>query len=228
MACGTITLKVRGLFVMDENKKWVLQKKIERTMSALEKNNMKAWYAEGSSDVLTILEELIPKNTTVSVGGSRTLFETGVLEFLRAGEYTFLDRYEEGLLPADFKRIYRATFSADVFLCSSNALTENGELFNVDGNGNRVAAMLYGPDKVIVICGYNKIVKDFDAAIEQNKRCAAPANAKRLDRKTPCAELGYCTDCSSHDRICNDYVLIKRQAQKNRIHVILVGETLGF
>jgi hypothetical protein len=213
---------------MDDNKEWLLQKKIERTLSALEKNNMKGWYVKESSDVLTLLKDLIPDGTTVSVGGSRTLFETGVLEFLRAGDYHFLDRYEEGLSPADIKKIYRATFSADVFLSSSNAITENGELYNVDGTGNRTAAMIYGPDKVILICGYNKIVKDIDAAIEQNKRCSAPANAKRLNRKTPCVELGYCTDCKSPDRICNDFVVIKRQGIKDRIHVILVGETLGY
>ena len=124
--------------------------------------------------------------------------------------------------------MYKKTFMADAYFTSTNAITENGELYNVDGNGNRVAAMLYGPDKVIVICGVNKIVKDLNEAIERNKRVAAPINAKRLNKDTPCAKVGYCMDCKSKDRICNEYTVIKRQRNKDRIHVIFMNENLGY
>ena len=114
----------------------------------------------------------------------------------------------------------RKTFYANAYFTSTNAITEKGELFNVDGNGNRIAAMLYGPDKVIVICGANKIVKNIDEAIKRNKEIAAPANTKRMNAKTPCKITGYCMDCSSQDRICCEYSVIKRQRFDNRIHVI--------
>lgn len=213
---------------MNNPKQWWIETKIEQTIAALEKNNMSGYFAKTAAEVDALLISLIPPQSTVSVGGSQTLFEVGVLELLRAGDYTFLDRYAEGLTPEDIKALYRQSFSADVYLTSTNAITESGELFNVDGTGNRVAAMIYGPDRVIVICGYNKIVKDVDAAIERLKQVAAPMNVNRLSRKTPCAELGYCTDCSSPDRICNAYTLIKKQGRPGRIHVILVGESLGF
>ena len=157
-----------------------------------------------------------------------TLFETGVIEFLRNGKFNFLDRYKEGLNADDIKDIFRKTFSANAYFVSSNAVTEKGELYNVDGTGNRVAAMIYGPDNVIVIVGVNKIVRDVQEAIERNKEYAAPANAKRLNRNTPCTKVGYCMDCSSSERICNDYVLIRRQGRKGRIKVIIVGKELGY
>ena len=109
-----------------------------------------------------------------------------------------------------------------------NIITEDGELYNVDGNGNRVAAMLYGPDKVIVICGINKIVKDVDEAIKRNKAISAPMNAKRLNKKTPCAKVGYCMNCNSPERICNEYTLIKKQRSSERMHVIFLNENLGY
>ncbi|TCO68995.1 lactate utilization protein [Marinisporobacter balticus] len=213
---------------MDENASWVMEKKVERTMENLEKNNMDAFYVADEKGLLQKIGELINKGDTVSVGGSMTLFETGVIDLLRSGKYNFLDRYAQGLSTDAIKEIYRKSFSADAYFTSSNALTENGELYNVDGTGNRVASMIYGPDKVIVVVGINKIVKDVDEAIERNKRMAAPANAKRLNRKTPCASLGYCTNCNSPDRICNDYVLIKRQGIKGRIKVIIVNKDFGY
>ena len=124
---------------------------------------------------------------------------------MRSGEYTFLDREAKGADPED---IYRRTFGCDTFFCSSNAITEAGELYNVDGRGNRVAAMIYGPKSVIVV--------------------AAPANAIRLSTRTPCAVLGACRDCHSDDRICCNYVVMGQQLIKGRVKVIIVGETLGF
>ncbi|KZL94259.1 lactate utilization protein [Clostridium magnum] len=213
---------------MDNNIKWVEEQKIKRTMENLEKNNIEAYFVEDNSELIEKISELVKEGDTVSVGGSMTLFETGVIEFLRKGDFNYLDRYAEGLKGDDLKDIYRKTFSADAYFVSSNAVTEKGELYNVDGNGNRVAAMIYGPDNVIVIVGVNKIVRDVQEAIARNREYAAPANAKRLNRETPCAKIGYCMDCNSKERICNDYVLIRRQGQKGRIKVIIVGKELGY
>jgi len=213
---------------MDNNIKWVEEQRIKRTMENLEKNNIEAYYVEDNNALIEKISGFLKEGDTVSVGGSMTLFETGVIEFLRNGKFNFLDRYAEGLNSNDMKDIYRKTFSADAYFVSSNAITEKGELYNVDGNGNRVAAMIYGPDNVIVIVGTNKIVRDVQEAIARNREYAAPANAKRLNRDTPCAKVGYCMDCSSKERICNDYVLIRRQGQKGRIKVIIVGKELGY
>lgn len=213
---------------MDKNVSFVIERKVKRTIENLEKNNMHGYFVQNEEEAIEKIKELIKEGDTVSVGGSMTLFEVGVIDFLRNGKYNFLDRYKEGLSNEDIKELYRKSFSADVYFTSSNAITEEGELYNVDGRGNRVAAMIYGPDKVIVVVGVNKIVKNIDEAIERNRQWAAPANAKRLNRKTPCAEIGYCMNCSSPDRICNEYVVIKRQMQKDRIHVIIVNKNLGY
>ena len=213
---------------MDNNIKWVDEQKIKRTMENLEKNNIESYFVEDNSALIEKISKFVKEGDTVSVGGSMTLFETGVIEFLRNGKFNFLDRYEQGLNGNDIKDIFRKTFSADAYFVSSNAVTEKGELYNVDGNGNRVAAMIYGPDNVIVIVGVNKIVRDVQEAIERKKEYAAPANAKRLNRNTPCTKVGHCMDCSSSERICNDYVLIRRQGQKGRIKVIIVGKELGY
>lgn len=213
---------------MDEHMKAVYRARIDRTLKALEKNQMKGYYLEDVAGLVPMLSELIAPDHTVSVGGAMTLFETGVIDWLRGYSHSFLDRYAPGLTPENITEIYRKSFSADAYLCSSQAVTEQGELYNVDGRGNRVAAMTFGPNRVIVICGTNKLVRDEAAAIERNRRIAAPANAKRLNRKTPCAAIGYCTDCDSPDRICAQHVLMKRQVVKDRIHVILVEGDFGY
>ncbi len=213
---------------MDNNLKSIMDKRIKRTMDNFEKNNMEAFYAEDASKVIKIVDTLVKDGETISVGGSMTLFETGIIDYLKSGRFNYLDRYEAGLSPEGVKEVFRKAFSADSYFTSSNAITENGELYNVDGTCNRIAAMLYGPDKVIVIAGINKIVPDEDAAIERVRNIAAPANAVRLNRKTPCVGVGYCMDCSSLERICNSYLLIGRQAVKGRIKVIIVGSDFGY
>ena len=213
---------------MDENSKWVNHQRILRTIEALNKNNMNGYLVKDKEELLQKLDELMKENSSVSCGGSMTLFETGVIDYLRNGRYKFLDRYAEGLTKDEIKEIYRKSFSCDNYIVSSNAITEDGYIYNVDGTGNRVAAMLYGPDKVIVIAGVNKIVSNVEEAILRTKRYAAPANGKRLNRDTPCEKTGQCMDCKSSDRICNEYTLIKRQGDKNRMHVIFINEILGY
>lgn len=213
---------------MDKNIIWVNEKRIEETIKALERNNMKGYLAKDTDDIINIIKELVDEKSLVACGGSMTLFETGIIDLLRSGRYNFLDRYEENLSPQEMKEIFRKSFCADAYFTSTNAITEEGELYNVDGMGNRVAAMLYGPDKVIVVCGVNKIVKNIDEAINRNKVVSAPANAKRLNTKTPCKEVGYCMDCSSSERICCEYTIIKKQRIPNRIHIIFINESFGY
>lgn len=213
---------------MDNNLKWVNKCRINRTIESLKKNNMNGYLANNKEEIVTIIESIIKKEDVVSCGGSMSLFEVGIIDYLREEQYNFLDRYEEGLSRDEIENIFRQSFFADSYITSTNAITEKGELYNVDGNGNRVAAMLYGPKKVIVVVGVNKIVKDLDEAIRRNREIAAPANAKRLNRKTPCAKVGHCMDCNSDDRICNEYTIIKRQGNKDRVHVIFLNEELGY
>lgn len=213
---------------MDKNAMFVVDERVKRTIVNLEKNNMNGYYVQTEEEALKKIEELISEGDTVSVGGSMTLFEIGVINLLRNGKYNFLDRYEEGLTPAKIKEVFRKSFFADAYFTGTNAITENGELYNVDGNGNRVAAMLYGPDKVIVVAGRNKIVKDLDQAILRVKETAAPANNVRLNRDNPCTKTGHCMDCKQDGRICNEYTVIKRQSNKDRIHVIIINKELGY
>ena len=218
----------KGSNIMDKNKYEVIRLRMERTAKALRRNNMYCECAESAEEALEILGELMNEGDTVSVGGSMTLFETGVIDLLRDGTYRFLDRYEKGLSAEQIQSIYRESFSADVYLTSTNAVTENGELYNVDGNGNRVAAMLYGPKSVIVLAGCNKIVKDLAEAKTRVEEFAAPANAVRLSTGTPCTLTGECMHCMSENRICADTVIMARQRTKDRVKVILIAEELGY
>ncbi|WP_371381012.1 lactate utilization protein [Sporomusa aerivorans] len=213
---------------MDANTKWYTEKRVERVIASLEKHNMQGLYVENTIQLINKINELIPENSIVAVGDSMTLVETGVIEELRSGKYQFLDKYKPGITRLEKDRIYRQTFSADTFLCSTNALTESGELYNIDGNGSRVAAMLYGPKQVIIVAGVNKIVKGLQEAEVRVRNYAAPLDAKRLNKKTPCTSLGYCVDCRSEERICNDFVVIKRQFDPKRIKVILIEGSYGY
>lgn len=226
---------------MDACKAEILKKRIERTMDNLEKNNMEAFFLPTKEDVIPKLKELIEPGSVVSCGGSMSLYQCGVIDFLRDGPYCFLDRDKEGLSREDREAIFRQTFSADAYLCSSNAVTENGELYNVDGNSNRTAAILYGPKSVIMVVGINKIVRNLDEAVARVKTVAAPANAVRLKCGTFCSEKGYCVSlegkkpgtelcsgCQTDARICCNYVVSSRQRHKDRIKVLLVGQDLGY
>ncbi len=213
---------------MDGNMNWLYEKRIERTINNLEKNNMEAFMVEDENELIEKMKEMIAPGSLVSVGGSMTLFETGLIDFLRMGNFEFLDRYAEGLSPQDITQLFRDSFSADYYFTSTNAVSESGTLFNVDGRGNRTAAMIFGPDHVIVVVGRNKLVASEEEALERYRETAGPANARRLGRKTPCTEMGYCIDCSSPERICNAFVSIKRQGAKGRIKVFIVNKDLGY
>ena len=214
---------------MDKNLKWVNEQKIIRTIESLEKNNMNGYLVENEEELIDKIKEIVSEGSMVACGGSMSLFETtGVINHLRSNRYKFLDRYKEGLTKEELVKIYKEAFLADAYFSSSNAITEDGQLYNVGGNGNRVAALLYGPEKVIIICGVNKIVPTLEDAIKRNETVSAPANAKRLNKNTPCIKVGYCMNCNSKERICSEYTVIKRQSIKGRIHVIFLNKEIGY
>ncbi len=213
---------------MDNNITWYIDKQIEKTINALEQRNMKGIFVKDEQELLGVLKSLIQENSIVGVGDSVTLLETGVLDFLRKGNYVFLDKYRDGITSEEKKQIYIQNFTADTFLCSTNALTEDGELYNIDGNGSRVAPMIYGPKQVIIVAGINKLVRNLEEAERRVRNYAAPLDAKRLNKDTPCTKLGHCVNCKSPNRICNDFVTITGQFVKNRIKLIIVAKTLGY
>lgn len=210
---------------MNQSLREVMQKHIDRTVDALRKNRYEAEYIETPAQLLKRLEDLMPQGSTCSVGGSITLEETGVLDFLNSGRFTYYDRYAPG---ADLEEVYHQAMGCDFYFTSSNAITQGGELYNIDGHGNRLAAMIWGPKKVIVIAGYNKIVTDLEAASGRMQTIAAPANATRLSKKTPCAATGHCQDCSSPDRICSQELISGWQRHPGRTHVIILGGAYGY
>ncbi len=215
---------------MDKNKFDIIRLKMERTSTALKNNGFYCECADNCEEALELITSLINDGDTITVGGSMTLFEVGVIGLLRNGSYNFLDRYDKSLTREDVQKIYRDAFSSDVYFTSSNAITERGELYNVDGNGNRVAALTFGPKSVIVVAGYNKIVRDLEEAKKRVCEIAAPANNVRLNMDNPCTQSGKCVNCSSDTRICVHSVITGRQpaSQRERIKVILVGEELGY
>lgn len=224
---------------MDTHKKAHIMTKLNECAKALCKNNMQAFVAENKEQALEIVRELLEDCKTVTMGGTMTAGECGITQLLKEGDYTFYDRTAPGITPEEIGEIYRKAFSCDAYISSSNAITENGELYNVDGNSNRVAAMLFGSKKLIVVAGYNKIVKDIDQAIIRVKSHAAPANCVRLGKNTICAAKGscvslndpdsqMCSGCESDGRICASYTVMSRQLNKDRVKVVLVGEELGY
>lgn len=213
---------------MDESTKWFYEQKAKATLEALRGNRMSGAYLPGAADVPAHVLGMIPQGAVVAMGGSMTVAQTGLLEALRqAPGLELLDRYAEGLSDVQRADMARRGLTADVFISGVNAVTEAGELLFVDAYGNRVAPILFGPKKVILVTGCNKVCADLETAWHRVRYYTAPANAHRLGRKTPCAKTGRCDDCASPDRICNETAIIHKQADDQRLHVVLVGEDLG-
>ncbi|MDO5601881.1 MAG: lactate utilization protein [Oscillospiraceae bacterium] len=213
---------------MNEHLAYVRRQQAERVMQALRKNRMQPYYAATAAEVAPLVKSLVPQGACVAMGGSMTLAECGVESLLRGGDYRLLDRYAPGLSREEGERIMREAFFCDWYFSSTNAVTEAGELYNVDGNANRVAALAYGPANVCIVAGINKIVPDLAAAQRRVKETAAPANTHRLGCATPCAKTGKCENCTGPGRICCTTLVLQQQRAENRIKVILVGEELGY
>ncbi len=212
---------------MDANRVSRNQKLAEKVIKGLQARNSEGYYAETKEDALQIALSIIPKGSVIGWGGSVSVDEIGLKDAVKQGEYQVFDR-DVCKDAAEKKAIERQIFGCDYFLCSSNAITEDGILVNIDGNSNRVAAIAYGPDNVLMIVGMNKVAKDVDAAIYRARNEAAPINAQRFPLNTPCKINGSCANCLSKDTICCEFLITRFSRHAGRIKVILVGEDLGF
>lgn len=208
---------------MDENMKKRNERLAQMVIKGLQSRNMTGYYAEDKEAALKQALELIEENSTISMGGCMSAHEIGLVQALQEGNYQYLDRSKmeprEGLL---------AAYDSDVFLSSTNAMTSDGILVNIDGNSNRVSCIAQGPKKVIFIVGMNKVCDDLDSAMKRARNVAAPINAQRFEVKTPCKETGKCFDCKSPDTICCQFLITRYSRHTGRIHVILVNDNLGF
>lgn len=200
----------------------------ERVVKALQSRHFEACYCATKAEALQKALSYIPEGSSVGWGGSVSVEEIGLKEAVRGPKYKAIDR-DAVSDPAEKTRLMKQCLSADVFLMGTNALTQDGELVNIDGTGNRLAAMCYGPDSVIVIAGINKLAPDLDTAIARARSVAAPINAARFPGlDTPCAKTGLCANCRSENCICNQILITRNSRPAGRIKVIVVGEELGF
>lgn len=191
------------------------------------KRGIEGYYCENAADALATAKRFLTPGCSISWGGSETLKEIGLLDDLFSSDYLLYDR-ETAKTPNESAILYSKIVMADYYFMSSNAITIDGQLVNIDGKGNRVACLITGPKNVIVIAGMNKIVVDTDTAIDRIRNMATPPNVVRLSKKTPCAETGKCANCLVDDCICNQIVITRRSGTPGRIKVILVGEELGY
>lgn len=193
----------------------------------LEKRNMEGYYFESSKECVNAIINSIPEGSIISWGGSESLKECGLMDAIHNGSYELIDR-TTAKTPEESRQLFSKTVLADYYLMSTNAITLDGELINIDGNGNRVACLIQGPSHVIIVVGMNKIVTDVSSGVARVRNMASPANAIRLNRKIPCGTTGHCHDCLSPDCFCNQIVVTRRSGHTGRIKVYFVGEELGY
>lgn len=203
-----------------------MDKRIEETIKALKANQFDAFYAQNSADALEIVKTLLKKGETIDRGGSMTIEQTGILDYIRSGLFNFVDPYSAPT-EEQKRKLMESRFTCDTFFCSANAIISDGRLYNVDGACSRVAPLLFGPKQVIVVAGKNKIVDSEEQAKHRLRTVAAPANAKRLNVETPCTFDGTCHDCRHAKRTCCSTVITHFNRVKGRIKVIIVNEDLG-
>ena len=196
----------------------------EQVIKGLKSRNMTGYYAETKEEALKKALELIPEGSSISMGGAMSVHEIGLSDVLKGEKYNFIDR--DAI--EDKRAAMLAAYDADFFLSSCNAITRDGVLVNIDGNANRVSAIAQGPKKVLFIVGMNKVCSDVDAAMKRARNVAAPVNAQRFGLSTPCSQTGTCMDCKSPDTICCQFLVTRFSRHEGRIHVILVGDNLGF
>lgn len=196
-------------------------------LELLEAKGYDVHYADNVMEAQRIVLDIVPENSIIGLGGSITVGETGLVDIFRDGQYKLIDRYNQPSKDAMFEA-YRQALHSDYFISGTNAITRNGELVNVDCSGNRVAAMIYGPKRVIIVSGANKVVDTLDDAFKRIKE-VAPLNCKRFNSTAPCVETGVCEDCDDPQRMCN-YTTVIHNGRKfeGRISIVLVGEELGY
>ena len=196
----------------------------QKVIKGLESRNMSGYFASTKEEALKLAMVLIPTGASVTMGGAMSAHEIGLVKALKEGNYNFIDRDEY----EDKRAAMLAAYDADVFLSSANAITEDGILVNIDGNANRVSAIAQGPKKVVFIVGMNKVCADVDSALKRARNVAAPINAQRFGLSTPCSSTGSCMNCKSPDTICCQFLITRFSRHAERIHVILVNDSLGF
>lgn len=209
---------------MNENRNKRNDKLAEKIIAGLASRNMTGYYVQTKEEALNKALELIPEGSKVTKGGSMSVLEIGLDKALKEGNYDYCDRDAT----TDKRAAELFAYSADVFLGSTNAITEDGVLINIDGNSNRVSAYAFGPKKLVLIVGMNKVAGDVDAAMKRARNEAATINAQRFGLQTPCSKTGACMDCKSPDTICCQFLITRFSRHKDRIHVILVNDSLGF
>jgi len=213
---------------MDEIRRWFFEVRADETIKNLIKHEFEAIKV---SDRLSAVDEIIkriPPTKTVGVGGSVTLREIGIIDKLQEQGNVIYDHWKQRLSEEDSLRIRKMQQSSDVFLTSANAVTLNGEIVSIDGFGNRISSMMFGPKEVMIVAGYNKIVQDIPEAMNRIKTLAAPMSAKRFGADTPCARFGKCMDCDSPQRICRGTLIMERRPFATPTLVVIVMEDLGY
>lgn len=213
---------------MDLVKEWWVEERVKKTIEKLEAHEFKAIYTRNKEEAVAEIWKYIGPETRVGVGGSMTIRELGILETLKSKGNAVYDHWVPGLSKDQSLHIRRSQLTCDVFLCSVNAISMTGELVNIDGAGNRVSSTVFGPEKVILVVGYQKIANTLEEALKRARDVAASINAKRLKADVPCVKLGKCVDCNSPDRVCRVVVIHERRPSYTDMMIILVGEELGY
>lgn len=209
------------------HKQLAFQTTAESIIKNLEKRNMEGYFFEDSASCVKAITDMIEDGSVISWGGSESVKECGLMDALSKGNYTLVDRLT-AKSPEEARDLYVKAVLSDYYLMSTNAITFDGELINIDGNGNRVACLIHGPKNIIMVVGMNKLVSDVESGYERVCDIAAPANAKRLNKNTPCFHTGKCGDCFSPDCMCSQIVVTRRSGQKGRIKVFFIAEELGY
>jgi L-lactate utilization protein LutB len=206
--------------------------RLTEVKETLTENNFEVFVAQNTDEAKSIvLEKIIPEIApkSVSWGGSLTFVATGLYDvFKNSDDFKILDTYDKSLSPEESLERRRQSLLVDLFITGSNAVTETGQLVNLDMFGNRIGALTFGPKNVVILVGRNKIVLDLDEAMFRIKNYAAPVNTMRLDKKTPCAKTSFCADCKSPDRICNTWTITEKSFPKKRVKIVLINKDLGF
>ena len=215
-----------------ELKSWLYETRVSRTLKNLKKNYFEALYFDKPEQAFNHIMKMIPKGTCIGLGDSYTMHEIGIIEKLESGSYNLLNPWRKGITRPESLDLRRKALTSDIFLTGTNAITMDGKLVSTDGLGNRVAGIIFGPQKVIIAAGVNKIVTNVEEAIARIKNIAAPLNARKHDyappRRSPCADTGFCSDCKPPQRICCSTLIMETCREKGRITVIIIGEELGY
>lgn len=211
-----------------EYRKWLWEELSKKCIKNLKRHEFDAHFTQNSEDALELIKEMVSGYETFGFGGADTTREIGLVESLKKMGKTIYDHWEQGLSAEKIAEIRLNQGRCDCFFCSANAVSATGEIVNVDGIGNRTAAMSFGPKKVVIVAGMNKVTRDLDSALNRVKEVAGPMRAKSLDRDTPCAKTGECSDCNSAQRICRITTILHRRPMMTDTTVVLINQQLGF